>query len=165
MEPVFQTVVFIIALVAMIGILVITPLIPVIPGPALVWMVAVLYALTDRQATLGWIGLIVLTGMMIIGSTANLWVQVFGVKAGRGGCLSAAMSLIAGLVGLVLFPPFGGLIGAVLGAFLTELLIHKDWRQALTAGSGTFGGWLLTTVVEFGFTLAMVIVFVAAVLT
>lgn len=148
----------------MIGILIITPLIPVVPGPALVWTVAVLYALVDHQATLGWIGLIVLTGLMIVGSTANLWVQVFGVKAGGGGCLSAAASLIAGLVGLILFPPFGGLIGAVLGAFLTELIIHKNWRQALTTGSGTFGGWLLTTVVEFGFTLVMVIVFVVAVL-
>lgn len=164
MESITQLSAFIITLIAMLGTLILVPVIPFLPGPVLMWLLVVLYALVDQLATLSWGTLIILTGLMLIGSTGGIWLQLFGVEAGGGTWRSAIWGLLAGIVGVVVFPPFGGVIAAALAAFAMELAAHGSIKQAFLAGSGSIGGWLLTAVVEFLVTLAMLVVFVAAVM-
>jgi uncharacterized protein YqgC (DUF456 family) len=55
-------------------------------------------------------------------------------------------------------------VGAILGVLLTEIIRHRDWRQALKAGRGWLVGWVLSTVVQLGIGLVMVAIFVWQVL-
>jgi uncharacterized protein YqgC (DUF456 family) len=53
-------------------------------------------------------------------------------------------SIIGSLLGLFFFPPFGFLIGALVGAVAAEMLIGRKFEEAIKSGFGvlvgTFGG-------------------------
>lgn len=55
------------------------------------------------------------------------------------------------LFGLVLFTPWGMLIGAIAGALARELLTEKRGRKALQAGWGVFVGNTISVGPKFAF--------------
>src|SRR5207237_6545576 len=68
---------------------------PLVPGPALVWFSAVIYAIFTNFTDVGPIPLILLTLLMILGSTTNLWMSLLGVKATGG----SIWGVLGGMVG------------------------------------------------------------------
>ena len=53
------------------------------------------------------------------------------------------ISVAGMLVGLWLFPPWGIVIGAFMGALIGEILVRKQKKSAYRAGAGVFVGTLL----------------------
>ena len=138
----------------------IAAVLPVVPGPALVWFAAIIYAALTGFHDVGLVSIILLTLLMILGSTTNFWMSLLGVRA-TGGSLWAVFGGTVGMViGLIVFFPLGALIGAVVGALGIELIRTGDWRKALKIGGGTFGGYLLGVIAEFLIALVMDGVFV-----
>ncbi len=135
---------------------------PLVPGPALVWFSAVIYAIMTGFADMGPVPLIILTLLMILGSTTNLWMSLLGVKATGGSMWGVFGGMIGMVIGLLLLFPIGALIGAVVGALGVELLRTGDLRKALKIGGGTAGGYILGVVAEFLIALLMDIVFVVS---
>lgn len=133
---------------------------PVIPGTILIFAGALLYALVEGFQAVGWPTVIVLGVLTVVATTADLWASSIGAKLGGASGWSILIGLVAGLAGLVVFSLPGAIIGAVLGVLLTEIARVGDWRLALKAGSGWVFGWLLSTVVQLGIGLIMVVVFV-----
>jgi uncharacterized protein YqgC (DUF456 family) len=137
---------------------------PVVPGPALVWFAAMIYAIGTNFQSPGLVTLIILTLLMIIGSTTNIWMSALGVKV-TGGSIWGIMGGLAGmLLGTLLFFPIGALIGVVVGTLGVEFLVTGDWRKALRIGGGTAGGFILGVAAEFIIALVMDIVFIASLL-
>jgi len=54
-------------------------------------------------------------------------------------------SIIGMLVGFFFFPPWGILIGGIVGAFSGELVAGKERRKALRASWGIFVGYMVST--------------------
>jgi hypothetical protein len=73
---------------------------------------------------------------------------------------SIVVGLLGGLVGLVVFTLPGAILGAILGVLLSEIIRVGDWRQALKAGSGWLLGWIISTVLQLGIGLIMVVIFI-----
>ena len=73
-------------------------------------------------------------------------VPVFFTKI-TGGSKEAVRCSIAGtIVGLVFFPPFGIIAGALLGAFFGEMIFHsKSLGASLLSGLGSFLGFMFGT--------------------
>jgi uncharacterized protein YqgC (DUF456 family) len=132
---------------------------PVVPGPALVWFGAMIYAIATGFQQIGAAPLILLTLLMILGSTTNLWMAAFGVKATGGSAWGIAGGMIGLLIGMILLFPIGALIGVAVGTVGVELLRTRDWRKALHIGGGTVGGFLLGVLAEFAVAGIMDIVF------
>lgn len=74
-------------------------------------------------------------------------------------------SILGMILGIVLFPPFGLIIGAFLGALFGELIFNKDKRNAAKAGLGVFIGTMLGIVVKLSVSGVIAFFFVKAVLT
>lgn len=66
-------------------------------------------------------------------------------------------SIIGMILGILIFPPFGIIVGVLAGAIVGELIAGKEESEALRAGFGSFFGTMLSIVLKL--TLAAVIGF------
>lgn len=146
------------SLVMLVG--VVGTVLPVIPGPALIFGAALVYALIEGFQAVGWPTVLVLGILAVVAATADIWATSIGAKVGGASFWSIVAGLLGGLVGLVLFTLPGAIIGAILGVLLSEMVRVRNLRQALKAGSGWAIGWLLSTVLQLGIGLIMVAIFV-----
>jgi uncharacterized protein YqgC (DUF456 family) len=131
-------------------------LVPFFPGIELIWVTALLYGLVNKFGTLGgWMfALITLLGLfaMVID---NILMVVLARHEGAA-WKSLLLGFLGGVVGLVIFPPWGGFIGSPLAVYLFEYLRLRDWKKAWAALRGLALGWLASLVVRFMLAAAMV---------
>jgi uncharacterized protein YqgC (DUF456 family) len=160
-DSALQSLVLIVALLVM-AFGTIAAVLPVVPGPALVWFAAIIYAALTGFQEVGLLPVILLTLLMILGSTTNLWMSMLGVRVTGGSLWAVFGGTVGMIIGLIVFFPLGALIGAVFGALGIELIRTGDWRKALKIGGGTLGGYLLGVIAEFVIALLMDGVFVIA---
>ena len=131
-------------------------LIPLIPGPLLIWLTALAYDLIRGITWRSGSVLVVLTVLMIAGSTTELWMSSAGARrSGASGCALAAAA-IAGLVGFILFNVVGAILLPTLTVLAVELVRLRDLRRATRAGRGYLIGWLLSSGVELIAALLMI---------
>jgi uncharacterized protein len=64
--------------------------------------------------------------------------------------------MVAGILGTIFFPPFGGLIAAPLTVWLIEYLRLRDLHKAFASLRGMAIGWGASYVVRFMLGLAMI---------
>ena len=76
--------------------------------------------------------------------------------ASRQGIWGAIVGMI---IGIFFLPPFGIILGLLLGAFVGELLAGKEQADALRAGLATFLGSLTSLLVKLALALVMSIHF------
>jgi hypothetical protein len=134
-------------------------LLPLVPGVALIWLVALVYAIAEGFKNIDPITMIVLSVIALPGITADIWVSSLGAKAGGASLWSIVASLVGGVVGFLVSTLPGAIIGALVGLMAVELLRAKDWRQALKASGGWIAGWLLATVVQIITGVIMIAIF------
>jgi uncharacterized protein YqgC (DUF456 family) len=143
-----------IALVAMlIGL--IGVFLPIVPGVGFIWLVALIYALLERFATIDPATFGVLSALGLIGVTTDIWTSQVGATVGGASWRSMLVGLLGGTIGALvglLFLGVGAVPGAILGALLGVLLMEwragKDWEQASRAAGGWLIGCLLSSVFQ-----------------
>lgn len=133
---------------------------PIIPGPIVIFVAALIYAVLERFQTIGWPTLLVLGILTVLATTADVWASSIGAKMGGASGWSIVAGLVGGLIGLVVFSLPGAIIGAVGGVLLIEIIRVRDLRTALKAGSGWAIGWVLSTILQLVTGLVMVVIFV-----
>ena len=134
-------------------------LLPLVPGVALIWLTALVYAVAEGFKNIDPITMIVLSIIALPGITADIWVSSLGAKAGGASLWSIVASLVGGVVGFLVSTLPGAIIGALVGLMAVELFRAKDWRQALKASGGWIAGWLLAAVVQIVVGLIMIAIF------
>lgn len=127
---------------------------PVLPGVPLALVGALLAGVVTGferidVGTIAWVAVLtaVAQGFDVLGNVIGA--RRFG--AGRAGLWGGA---IGALIGLVLLPPWGFLLGALLGAAGFEALAGRPWNEAWRAGVGA----LLGTLAGVGGKLVVVVV-------
>lgn len=143
-----MTVLIIIAvMLAVIGI--IGSIVPGIPGPPISWLGLLLVYFADKagdctdpmSATVlfVWLGITVLVSVLD-------YVIPSGITRMAGGHKAASTGALIGLFAGMFFTPIGVVAGALLGAFLGELMVNdKGLWPAFKAGAGAFLGFILGT--------------------
>ncbi len=124
-------------------------LVPFFPGIEVIWITALVYGLLTKFGMLGgWMfALITLIGLFAMVIDNILMVTL--ARHEGAAWKSLLLGFLGGLVGMVLLPPWGGLIGAPLAVFLFEYLRLKDWKKAWAALRGLAVGWLASLLVRF----------------
>jgi hypothetical protein len=125
-------------------------LVPFFPGIVVIWLASLGYGLLTGFKTLGIIMFILITLLMVAGITVDNVLMGLGARRGGAAWSSTIIGLVAGIVGTVIWPPFGGLIAAPLFVYLFELLRLRDWRSAFKAAFGLTAGWGLSFLARFG---------------
>ena len=157
---------FWIALIAMLVGLAGTVL-PALPGIALIWIAALIYAIAEGFATLTPVAFAAITALAATGLAADFFLTNAATKISGASWRATAAGVVGGIIGF-LFGLFvggigaapAGIIGALIGVIGVEYLHRKDIRAAARAGGGWLAGCLASRAMEFLIALAMVTIFV-----
>jgi uncharacterized protein YqgC (DUF456 family) len=139
-------------------------LMPVLPGPPLVWLGILYYAWRTNWEQVSIPTLVLLLVLAMAASTSNLWLGALGAKKTGASGWATLASFGGGVIGMIFMGGLPGLlIGSVGAIAAVEYYRHRDWNLVLKAGSGYLAGYLLSMLVEFGASLLMIGIFLAAI--
>ena len=130
----------------------------VIPGLAIIWLAALAYGLVHGFNLNGEILFGIITFLMIVGSVAD---NIFmGTHARKGGAswLSIGVALLGGLIGSLIWPPFGGIPVSFAGLFVVEMIRKRDWRVAWQYTRSMAAGCGIAVFARLGIGIVMIII-------
>lgn len=136
-------------------------IVPGLPGPPLAWVgLLLVYYAGDIPTTPLFVWLGITTVITILDYIIPAWLT----KA-TGGHKEASWGAIIGLFAGILLTPIGMLAGALLGAFIGELIFAKnDAEGSIKAALGAFLGFILSSGVKLVVSGVMLFIIVRAVL-
>ncbi|HNB52301.1 MAG TPA: DUF456 domain-containing protein [Anaerolineales bacterium] len=134
-----------VAIVSLLGLVV-----PIFPGTVIIWLVTLIYGMVNGFGVGGGILFAIITILMIASTVADN--VMMGAKARENGAswLSIGLALGTAIIGTMIFPPIGGLIGAPIVLFVSEYNRVKDREKALTTVKALALGWGWAFVARFG---------------
>ncbi len=139
----------------LVGLGVLLTFIPTTPGiPYMLFVTGLFSVLTKFDVVKPWM-LAVFAGITLLSIIVDYSAGLIGAKLGGASKTSVIVGLIGLVIGLIVFPPFGALIGLFAGVFLAELIEFKDHAKALKAASYS----LVTTVIGALVNIALAITF------
>jgi len=133
---------------------------PVIPGPPLGYLALIILSWAKGWEPFGTTFLIIMAGLTILVSISDYLLPAMGAKKYGASRLSLWVSMAGMVIGLFLFPPWGMIIGAFLGAVAGELLAGRQGKSALRAGWGVFVGNMLSAGLKLALTGVMLILYI-----
>ena len=128
----------------------------VIPGLTIIWISALIYGLLTEFNTISTILFILITTLMLIGNVIDQLLMNAKAKNSGASCLSIFLSTGAAFIFSILFPPFGGLIAAIVVLMIMEIIRLKDWRKAVQSSKEMAIGFVSAIAIRFGIGLAMI---------
>lgn len=133
-------------------------IIPGIPDIVIIWGAALGYGLLAGWGEHGiWLfGLITLIGLA--GLFAEVWVSGTGAKIGGASIRAILAGLALGFVGFLFSGPIGGVIGLLLGTFLSEYIRLQDANKAAQAMFGMGLGCGVSLGIKLLLGIAMIVV-------
>ena len=140
-------------------------LLPVLPGLVIIWIGALIFGLVDGFHTTGSLILFGVISLLMVGGSLvdNL---LMGASARRTGAslVNVTVALVAGMVGSIFLPVFGGILLSLVALFALEYWRQRNWRRAFASTKsmalgcgwavvarfmigllmiGLYGGWVL----------------------
>ena len=151
---VLLTVQIVVLVVMLLGLL--SLLFVIFPGLTIIWLAALVYGLLsgfDLTSGLVFLGI---TLLMIFGNMVDQ--LLMGARAKKSGAswTGVVVSMLAALVFSILFPPFGGLVAALIALFAIETVRLKNWRQAGESTKEMAIGCASAVVARFGIGMVMI---------
>lgn len=139
--------------------------IPIFPGGVVIWLAALVYGIVFGISGWGWVFLIFITGFMIIGILVDDLLMAASARKHGASWGSLVFAYLGGIVGTILLPPFGGLLGAPLVLYLSEYGRKRNRSQAWQVTRGLLIGWGWSFVARFGIGLVMIALWMIWVVT
>jgi uncharacterized protein len=135
-------------------------IIPLLPGLVLIWLAALGYGLFAGFGTLGGWMFGIMTVLMLVGSIVDNILVGVGARQGGASWFGIGLGLLAGIVGTLVFPPFGGLVAAPLVMFVYEVRRQGSVELVIQSIKGMAAGWGAGFVARFLVGLVMVFLWV-----
>jgi uncharacterized protein YqgC (DUF456 family) len=122
-------------------------IIPALPGPPLAFLALLLLKLTETSvfSTDFIITMALITAAFYF---LDYILPIFGAKIFKASKQGIWFSIIGMIVGIFFFPPFGIIIGLLLGAIIGELIAGKAKEEALKIGFVSFMFSLLAILIK-----------------
>ncbi len=134
-----------IILIGLVGLIV-----PIFPGILVIWLATLGYGIVSGFTPWAIFFFVIITLLMVAGTTVDNIMMGAGARKGGASWLTIGVALLTGVIGTLLFPPFGGLIGAPLGVLILELWRTRELKKAWQALVGMAAGWGLSVFMRIG---------------
>ncbi|WP_445383209.1 DUF456 domain-containing protein [Robiginitalea sp. IMCC43444] len=123
---------------------------PVLPGPPISWLGLLLLILTQGVPNDWWlIGITAVVAVVVV--ALDYWIPALGTRK-FGGSRAGMLGTVIGLLVAIVFPVLG-LVGVIIwpfiGALVGEIINKSDRKTALKAAFGSFLGFLTGTFLKF----------------
>jgi hypothetical protein len=131
-------------------------IIPIMPGLTIIWVAVLVYAIVTG---LNWgtgILFAIITILMGLGGFVDQFFMSAGAKKTGASWWAIVVAAVAGLVGSIIWPPFGGIILALLGIFIVEIIRVRDLRKAWESTRGMAIGCGTAVFVRMGVGVVMI---------
>ena len=131
------------------------------PLPSLLYMlvIALGFGFLDKFAHLTGGELWILVGVFAVSIIVDQLSGILGARYGGASAKSIGYGLIGMIVGTILLPPFGGMLGLFVAVALGEYQNHKNHQRALKAATGSFIGTVAGKFANAVVALAFVVLF------
>jgi uncharacterized protein YqgC (DUF456 family) len=134
--------------------------IPLIPGIPYMFVVALVFAFADRFQHLSGAELSLLAVIAIVSLVIDYLAGILGARAGGASKKALLFGFIGLILGVIVLPPFGGILGIFLGVLVAELAGGKTIRTAFKAGQGSVIGALTGIGINLVLALLSLVLFV-----
>jgi len=142
----------IIILVGLFGLIV-----PIFPGTVVIWLATLGYGVVSGFGRLGMVLFVIITILMLAGTLADNFFLGAGARKGGASWKTIGVALVAGVLGTLIFPPFGGLIAAPLAVLLLEYQRTGNLDNAWKALRGMAAGFGLSFIARFAIGFVMMV--------
>ncbi|NOX63935.1 MAG: DUF456 domain-containing protein [Chloroflexi bacterium] len=136
-------------------------ILPLIPGAALIWLSALLWAWADGFERVGWATLVVLAFLVIAAEIADVLLASYGARRGGASWRGLFFAGLGAVIGFLLLNLLGALVGAAVGMVAWEAFRRNwDWGMAWRASRGLLFGYMLSMIVKFSMAALMLAIFI-----
>lgn len=133
--------------------------VPALPGVPFMFVVALGYAVIDEFQRLTGNELAILGGLAVASLVVDYLAGTLGARFSGASVKSLAMGILGLVIGLIILPPLGGILGLFVGIFAAEFIRHKDQYRALKAATGGLIGSLAGIAINLLLAISFLIVF------
>lgn len=147
----FLVIVLTVMLVGELGLIV-----PILPGLVIIWVAALVFGIVHGFTWGGGAIFAGITLLMLVGSVIDNFIMGASARQQGASWIAIALAMVLGLAGSFIFPPFGGLIAALLGLFAYEFFRLRDWRKALHSTKSMALGCGWSAIVRAGMGVVMI---------
>lgn len=158
MSPWLEIAVAIAMAIGLVGVIV-----PVLPGLILMWGAVGVWALLDGGGAWRWATFGVVTVLAVVGTVAALTLS--GRKATDAGApwWALVFALVGAVIGFVMIPVLGIVVGGIAGLWVAELIRLRDPRTAWDTTWSALQGYGLGTVIQMVAGVAIVLIWAVGV--
>lgn len=139
--------------------------VPLFPGLLLVWLSLTVYAVLDGFTVVNGGLFLALTLFILVTSTADLWLPLLGARATGASRRGMVYGIVGALLGFITLNLIGVVVGYAAGVVVGEYQLHQDWQKAIKASLGGLAGIGLSTLIQLGAAIIVVVIFVWRVLS
>lgn len=137
-------------------------ILPLFPGVPYMLLVSLIFGLASdfNELTTNEFG--ILAGIAALTMVVDYFSGILGAKLGGASMRSLALGMAGLLIGLLLLPPFGGIVGLFTGILWNEIRSYGDRSKAVKAATGGVMGVVGGMVVNLVIGICFIVYFVAA---
>ena len=129
-------------------------IVPIIPGPPITFCGLFLVHFSSNSPFTAKL-LIVFGALAILSAVIDNVLPIYATKKFNGSKKGVWGSAIGLIFGLFFFPPFGILIGPMVGAFIGEIADGKSANNSVKPAFGSLVGFLSSIFLRFGLSVVM----------
>jgi hypothetical protein len=130
--------------------------IPIFPGGIIIWLVALAYGVINGVTGIGVLLFALITLAMIAGLVVDDVIMARAARKRGVAWRSLLAAFLGGILGTIVFPPFGGLLASPLLLFLSEYLRDRDRSLAWQRTRAVLVGWGWSFAARFGLGFLMI---------
>lgn len=130
---------------------------PIIPGPPLSFIGVICLHFTKWiEIPTNWLWILGIAALVI--SILDFIIPSYFSKKFGAHWFSSLLAFIGMLLGLLLFPPLGIIIGPFVGAFIGELIVGRAFNQGVKSAWATFLGFLFGTILKMTYAFVCIVI-------